>query len=358
MRDAIIQSTWGWDTFNVPERIALALAHMGARVLHCEYPVSRFRRPGRPLREIRTGVYGFGPEYYGAKFNIVPAVRNWQWGDVGAQIRRRAAELRLRDPLFIYSHLEHMAPLCLDMKAHRFPLVHICMDYPEEYQYELIEISDRTIVIPKPVYSKLRAKYGDKIQWIPQSICPNDGVAREYGEPPDFSAIPRPRLGYLGPIHARLNLSLLANVLSLRPNWQFICFGGGEELPLPNVHNLAWRPPEQLAACVAALDVAVMPYDCFVDRNLHCVPLKLFDYFLSGIPIVSTPILSVTEFSDIVYIGDTAREFVRATESALGEPPTSPKRRLRIEAARAHSTDALGVCLEGVLNFDGCAASP
>jgi glycosyltransferase involved in cell wall biosynthesis len=225
------------------------------------------------------------------------------------------------------------------------------MDYPEGYQYELIEISDRTIVIPKAVYSKLRAKYGDKIQWIPQSIWLNDCVTSGHCEPPEFAAIPRPRLGYLGPIHARLNLSLLAKVLSLRPDWQFICFGGGEELPLPNVHNMAWRPPEQLAACVAALDVAVMPYDCFEDRNLHCVPLKLFDYFLSGIPVVSTPVLSVEAFSDIVYIGDTALEFVRATESALAEPSTSPKRRLRVESARAHSTDALSVRLLEVLKF-------
>jgi glycosyltransferase involved in cell wall biosynthesis len=352
MRDAIIQSTWGWETFNVPERIALALADKGARVLHSEYPVSRFRRRGRPLREIRTGVYGFGPHYYGAKFNIVPEVRNWQWKEVGAQIRGQAAELCLKDPLFIYSHLEHMAPLCLDMKAHGFPLVHICMDYPEEYQYELIEISDRTLVIPKAVYSKLRAKHGDKIQWIPQSIYLADRATAENGEPPDFGAIPRPRLGYLGPIYARLNLPLLARVLSLQPSWQFVCFGGGEQLPLPNVHNMAWRPPKELAACVTAFDVAVMPYDCFADKNLHCVPLKLLDYFASGIPVVSTPVLSVSEFSGIVYLADTAHEFVRATEAALAEPVTSPKRRLRVDAALAHSTDALASRLDEVLDFN------
>ncbi len=257
----------------------------------------------------------------------------------------------LKDPLFIYSHLEHMVPLCLEMKAHGFPLVHICMDYPEDYQYELVEISDRTLVIPKPVYTKLRARYADKIRWIPQSIYLDARSPIENGEPSDFAEIPRPRLGYLGPIYARLNLPLLANVLSLRPNWQFVCFGGGENLRFPNVHNMVWRPPEELAASVSALDVAVMPYDCFTDRNLHCVPLKLFDYLVSGIPIVSTPILSVIEFSDIVYLADTAPEFVRATEAALAEPLTSPKRRLRIEAGRAHSTDALGVRLEEVLNF-------
>jgi glycosyltransferase involved in cell wall biosynthesis len=357
MRDAIIQSTWEWETFNVPERVALALADRGARVLHSEYPVSRFRRHGTPLREIHAGIHSFGPEYYGEKFSVAPVLRNRQWRNVAEQIRRHAAALRLENPLFIYSHLKQMAPLCLDMKAHGSRLVHICMDYPEDYQYELIDISDRTLVIPKAVYSKLRARYGDKIQWIPQSIYLNAPATSGNGERPDFAAIPRPRLGYLGPIYARLNLPLLASVLSMRPDWQFVCFGGGEQLSLPNVHNMAWRSPEELAGCVSSLDVGVMPYDCFVDRNLHCVPLKLFDYFVSGIPVVSTPVLSVTEFSGIVYLADTAPEFVRAVEAALSEPPTSSKRALRIEAARAHSTDALGARLEEMLNFDEQSAS-
>ncbi|HTZ99635.1 MAG TPA: glycosyltransferase [Candidatus Aquilonibacter sp.] len=355
MRDAIVQSTWDWGTFNVPERIALALADKGARVLHSEYPVSRFRRAGRPLEEIRTGVHCFGPEYLGAKLSAAPVIRNWQWRNVAEQLRSRAAESGLREPLFIYSHLEHMAPLCLDMKAHGFPLVHICMDYPEPYQYELMEISDRTIVIPKAVYAKLQAKYGEKIRWIPQSIHIGKAGAPRSSEPPDFASIPHPRLGYLGPIQTRLNLALLTEVLSQRPGWQFICFGGGEQLRLPNVHNMAWRSPEELAACVAAFDVAVMPYDCFVDRNLHCVPLKLFDYFLAGIPIVSTPVLAVAEFSNIVNLANTPDEFIRATEEALTEPPDSPKPELRVRAAHAHSTDALGARLEEVLNFDGAA---
>jgi Glycosyl transferases group 1 len=350
MRDAIIQSTWAWETFNVPERIALALAGKGARVLHCEYPVSRFRRTGTPLRQIHPGIHTFGPEYYGAKLNVIRVLKDRQWKGVGSQIRARSAELQLEDPVFIYSHLEHMTPLCLDMKTNGLPLVHICMDYPEDYQYELIEISGRTLVIPKAVHSKLRAKYGDKIEWMPQSIHIEDRPSCASSEPPDLATIPRPRLGYLGPIYARLNLPLLAGVLSQRPDWHFVCFGGGEQLPLPNVHSLAWRPPEELAACVAAFDVAAMPYDCFVDRNLHCVPLKLFDYFLAGIPIVSTPVLSVTEFSDIVYLADTAGEFVRAIKEALAEPKDSPKRNLRKQVALEHSTEALGVHLEALLN--------
>jgi hypothetical protein len=156
--------------FNVPERISLALASRGARVLYCEIPVSRVRRKGQPLTEISERVYRFGPEYLGAKLNSLPVLGHLQWKAVAKQIVERAESLKLKDPVFLYSHFENMTPLCEEMRAAGYPLVHICMDYPEPYQQELIEVSDQTVVIPKHVFSELRSRYGEKIQWIPQSI--------------------------------------------------------------------------------------------------------------------------------------------------------------------------------------------
>ena len=46
MRDASMLWSWSWDTFNVPERIALALAIRGARVLYCEIPASPIQAEG------------------------------------------------------------------------------------------------------------------------------------------------------------------------------------------------------------------------------------------------------------------------------------------------------------------------
>lgn len=354
MRDAIVFSTWDWQTFNVPERIALALASRGSRVLYCEMPVSRLRRRHRPFAEIAKGVHRFAPEYFGGKLNLLPLARNFQWKSVAQQILAKANELQLREPVFLYSHVKHMMPLCREMRAKGLPLVHICMDYPEAYQYELIAASNRTLVIPQAVFHKLKAKYGEKIERIPQSIYLPRESRRANGpeaEPPELSRIPHPRLGYLGPIVARVNLALLKETLAKNPEWHFICFGDASALPLPNVHSLAWRRPAELPAFAASLDAGVMPYDCFAEKNLHCAPLKLFDYFLAGLPVVSTPVISVWEFSDLIYFGETAPEFSQAIRAALDESPESEKRRRRTEIARAHSTEALGQCLEEILNL-------
>ena len=75
MRDAIVFSSWSWENFNAPERIALALSMRGARVLYCEPPVSRFRTGGAALTQIADGVHGFRPDFWGAKLNYLPPAR-------------------------------------------------------------------------------------------------------------------------------------------------------------------------------------------------------------------------------------------------------------------------------------------
>jgi hypothetical protein len=94
-----------------------------------------------------------------------------------------------------------------------------------------------------------------------------------------------------------------------------------------------------------------MPYDCSGKKNLHCSPLKLYDYFLAGLPVVSTPILEISKFKDLVYVGSSAKELSAAVGRALREPSDSSKRSLRTEVARAHSTEAQGRRLEEVLEF-------
>ena len=338
--------------FNVPERISLALASRGARVLYCEIPVSRARRKGQPLSEISKGVYRFGPEYLGARLNSLPVIGHLQWKAVAKQIVERAESLRLKDPVFLYSHFENMKPLCEEMSAAGYPLVHICMDYPEPYQYELIEISDQTVVIPKHVFSELRSKYGEKIQWIPQSIhLPAAALEanESLSEPVEIARIPRPRLGYLGPVFARLNLPLLRAVLAKNPEWHFAYFGDPDHTLPTNAHAMGWHRPDELPRYVESLDAGLMPYDCSGKKNLYCSPLKLYDYFLRGMPVVSTPILEISEFKDLVYVGATAEELSAAIARVLEEPPDSPKRAFRVEVARAHSTEAQGQRLEEVL---------
>ncbi|MGI0086309.1 MAG: glycosyltransferase family protein, partial [Nitrososphaerales archaeon] len=146
---------------------------------------------------------------------------------------------------------------------------------------------------------------------------------------------------------------VLESLLRAQRDWQFLHFGATKCLPLPNVHVMAWRPPLQLQQVIAKLDVGLMPYDCYSNKNFHCMPLKVFDYFSTGLPVVSTPIVNLWEFSDTIYFGDDADELSRAIQSALDEPADSPKKSARIAIAKEHSIEGLAACLADVLSSHG-----
>lgn len=351
--DAIVLSGWYWNTFNVPERIALALSILGIKVLYCENPVSLLRHRGRVLQEVEHGIYGFGPEILGPRLNHFPFMSTIQAGMIVRQILRHSTNLTFKNRFLVYPHGQTILPVCRQMKERGFFLVHVCMDYPQSNQEEHVRLSDLTLVIPETVFHKLKGKFGSKVRLMPQSGSYVSAIDRNTTEPPELARIPRPRLGYLGPAADRLNLEILRSLLSDHPDWHFVSFGLTKSLPMTNAHVIPWRTRNELPHFVANLDVGLMPYDCFTEKNFHCVPLKIFDYFAMGIPVVSTPLVNLREYNDLVYFGDDAQELNRAVAKALQEPSDSPRRKKRMEVARRHSIENVALCLRDILSEKG-----
>jgi hypothetical protein len=350
MRDAIVVSGWVWEASNVPERMASALARAGSRVLYCENPASLLRTV-RPFSEVEHGVFAFGLRHFGHRLNSFPFIKLLQAKLLAAEILDKAARLRLNNPVFIYPHGDYGLPLCREFKRKGFPLIHICMDYELDLVSELVQESDLALVIPRAAFEALRKKFGSKVRKIPQLSYFDDCEQSPNPESTELSTIPKPRLGYLGGLTGRISLPLLTETLSRHPEWQFLSFGTRKWLPLANEHVLPWRSREGLASLLTGLDVGFMPYDCGIPKNLHCVPLKLFDYFARGMPVVSTPIVFLQEYDDLVYLGSTPDKLSEAVSQALMEPADSPKRAKRIAVAREHSIEGSARILASILEL-------
>jgi glycosyltransferase involved in cell wall biosynthesis len=171
-------------------------------------------------------------------------------------------------------------------------------------------------------------------------------------EAAELRGIPHPRLTYLGVPQNRFHDALVKEVLSARPDWHFVHPGPWGDGKISNAHSLPWISQEALPGILSGTDVGFMPYDCRRDREYHCAPLKLFDYFAAGLPVVSTPIVFLWELQDLVYLGDTSAEIIAAVENALAEPPDSPKRDKRKEFARKHGLDKIAELLRQILPLD------
>jgi glycosyltransferase involved in cell wall biosynthesis len=153
---------------------------------------------------------------------------------------------------------------------------------------------------------------------------------------PELADLPRPIIGYIGQIGDKIDYVMLEQVVTDRPNWSFVLVGNvwASKSTLvdalaawPNVYLMGQRAYNELAGFMRGFDVCILPHlRTSLTRSMD--PIKLYDYLASGKPIVSTSVAGTERFADVVYIGDTAEEFVMALERALAEGGALTERRL------------------------------
>jgi len=177
--------------------------------------------------------------------------------------------------------------------------------------------------------------------------CIANGVAAEHFAPPAptdpsiaavsaraiHAAIPNPRLGWCGVIDERLDLTLLARVADLRPDWQFLLAGplrGVAHEALPRRGNLLWLGPQTYAIqphLQAHWDLCLLPLKADVCAR-HAAPIEALAYLAGQKSVVGTPVHDVVALhGHVVRIADGPEAFVEACRAALCE--RGPRRRQR-----------------------------
>jgi glycosyltransferase involved in cell wall biosynthesis len=115
---------------------------------------------------------------------------------------------------------------------------------------------------------------------------------------------------------------------------------------MTNVVLLGRIPREQVPAFLVGMDVCLLPFR--VNSLTAAVsPLKLFEYFAAGKPVVSTRLEEVQHFAPLAAVADSKREFLQAIERFLAaDDRQSDRRRL---VAQRHSWSVLLRRLEAIV---------
>ena len=175
---------------------------------------------------------------------------------------------------------------------------------------------------------------------------------------PILEEIPKPRIGYSGLVNDRLDYDVLTHLAQIRPEWSLVLIGDThpwtmDAKPLrhlqqfDNVYFLGKQPFAQMPQLLIGLDLCLMPY-INDDRGVHRSPLKLYEYFAAGKPVVSTPHPEASEFSELVLQAETPEQFAVSVDCALGAD-TPEKRQQRIQVAEANSWDSRVDLMEQIL---------
>jgi glycosyltransferase involved in cell wall biosynthesis len=134
----------------------------------------------------------------------------------------------------------------------------------------------------------------------------------------------KPLAGYYGAIAEWFDYELMEAVARLRPDWNFLLIGpmhdnslkerGQLMLGCANVRWIGQRSYEDIPAYLGMFDVAMIPF--VINRiTLATSPLKLYEYFAGGKPVVATPMPECQAFAE-VQIADNAQAFSKALDRA------------------------------------------
>lgn len=142
--------------------------------------------------------------------------------------------------------------------------------------------------------------------------------------PDDLLQIPQPRIGFWGHIsYDWIDISLLKYVARKRPDYSLVLIGKldiekNEFEQYPNIYLIGERDYANLPSYAKGFDMAMIPFN----RNkltYFCNPLKLYEYFCAGLPVVSTNLPEVERFREHVSIAKDMESFVNAITSCLNK---------------------------------------
>jgi hypothetical protein len=246
-------------------------------------------------------------------FTKILKLTNFQHADI----------LWLTDPRFI----------CLEKYVKYRYLIYRCVDAIEtfsnvpsgviELEKELVQGADIVFATAKTLVEKLR-KWRKKVVLLQNGVDLENFIREEYTEPKEIKNIPHPRVIYVGTIGPWFDVKLIASAADKLKNIHFILIG-----PLkvncsllrhyPNVHLLGSKNYADIPNFLKYSDIAMIP---FVKTNLTNAvnPIKLYEYFSVGLPVISTDIQEVINLHSPAIIADSENNFIRGVIQILESP--------------------------------------
>jgi hypothetical protein len=150
-----------------------------------------------------------------------------------------------------------------------------------------------------------------------------------------FRTIPKPICGFIGNITYRIDFDLIYQVAEFLPQVSFVFTNAFLPMPyddrftntqskinkiktLPNVYLIKKTKHRRvIKEIISYFQIGLIPYDSKYKFNKYCYPMKLFEYFYLGKPVVSTTIEELKRYPKLVKMGDDRGSWIKNINSLL-----------------------------------------
>lgn len=184
----------------------------------------------------------------------------------------------------------------------------------------LIQASDLILTNDYSKFEDYKDRH-DNVQYFPDSIDVEHFAQARRGMPKSENV--RKKIGYLGEIDKKINMKMVEQIASARPEWDIILAGpismaNRDLCKKPNVIYLNDTEYAQLPDLISTWDAAILPYahtesTCFFYPSCH------LEMLAAGKQVVSTSIRHLRPFGEmgLIELADTVEEFILKLEKII-----------------------------------------
>lgn len=203
----------------------------------------------------------------------------------------------------------------------------------EELLFQQAEI---LVFSAKSLLEKKRAEFpwlGENLRKTVE-IIPNGAEVSHF----QWSAESKQRIvGYAGSLDEWFDVEAVQAAARANPQAQFVLLGRIEDEKvrtleaLSNVRLYGEVPYNRLPTYLSEFDVGLIPF-LVNPLTLATNPIKLYEYFACGMPVVSSHLPEVAAYGSLVYTASTPAEFAAQVSRALVEQEPEHRRQRRVVA--------------------------
>ena len=167
--------------------------------------------------------------------------------------------------------------------------------------------------------------------------------------------------GYVGALQTWFDVDAVEEAARVNPLCRIILVGRVENPDvlrlrhLPNVEFTGEVPYAELPKLFAQFRVGLIPF-LLNGLTVATNPIKLYEYFSCGMPVVSARLPEVEAFGDLVYLASTPAEFAAQVRRALEEDDPARRAR-RMEVAKEHTWTARASAIAAALEHMSATGS-
>lgn len=159
-------------------------------------------------------------------------------------------------------------------------------------EQKICDFSNQVLVTSEPLQQLFAERYNVRASILRNGVEASHFMS-EHTRPAEYASISKPIILYVGSLDRRFDLELLIETARHSQDLQYIIVGpqSKENIPghIDNITALGPRPYEQVPAFMQHADVGILPLK-LTDANHARSPMKIYEYGICGLPVVSTPL--------------------------------------------------------------------